>query len=124
MKNISILDANINIFRNEMAKAARKYKDVAETMVFEQGLRGDVDNRFVRKILPDYFDKTGNLTESGKNGIKDIIFDMFSTPKSKKVAPEKVSIQKFFQEFYKPIKVNLKNIDFSFLDDFAKRINR
>ena len=54
MKNISILDANINIFRNEMAKAARKYKDVAETMVFEQGLRGDVDNRFVRKILPDY----------------------------------------------------------------------
>ena len=42
MKNISILDANINIFRNEMAKAARKYKDVAETMVFEQGLRGPI----------------------------------------------------------------------------------
>ena len=124
MKNISILDANINIFRNEMAKAARKYKDVAETMVFEQGLRGDVDNRFVRKILPDYFDKTGNLTESGKKGLKDIIFDMFSTKKSKKAVPEKVSVQKFFQEFYKPIKVDLKNIDFSFLDNPFKRINR
>lgn len=124
MKINSILNANINVFKNEMAKAARNYKDVAETMVFEQGLRGDVDKKFIRKILPDYFDKTGNLTETGKNGIKDIIFDMFSTKKSKKVAPEKVSVQKFFQELYRPIKVDLKNIDFSFLDDFAKRINR
>ena len=117
MKINSILNANINVFKNEMAKAARNYKDVAETMVFEQGLRGDVDKKFIRKILPDYFDKTGNLTETGRQGLKDLIADMFS----KKTSPEKVSVQKFFNELYRPL---TRKMSLSLPDEFVMKINR
>jgi len=39
-------------------------------MVFNHGLEGEVDDKFIRKVLPEAFDDAGNLTEKGKTTIK------------------------------------------------------
>lgn len=96
IKNVSILKADINDFRKNFTLGAKKYKDVAENMVFEQGLRGNVTDQFIRKIMPDNFDKSGKLTQTGKENIKSAINLMFNGKR------KDCTIQEFFKELFAP----------------------
>ncbi len=92
MNKVSIFDANISHFRKGFSNAAKKDIWVAEKMVFEHGLRGDVDNKFVRKILPDHFDKQGNLTGKGKENIRAAL--------SVNINRAACSVKEFFKNYY------------------------
>jgi len=72
---MKILNANISQFTKAYESAAKFNKRIAQKMVFKRGLEGEIDDKFIRKLLPDHFDKIGNLTEEGKTAIKSEIFN-------------------------------------------------
>ena len=76
-----ILDANIKEFTKVYADSAKFNKRIAQKMVFNHGLEGEVDDTFIRKILPETFDDAGNLTEKGKTSIKAKLKDRFGFAK-------------------------------------------
>lgn len=76
-----ILDATIKDFTKAYADSAKFNKQIAQKMVFNHGLEGEVDDTFIRKVLPDTFDEAGNLTEKGKSSIKAKLTDWFNLVK-------------------------------------------
>ena len=102
MNKISILNADINHFRKGLAQGAKLYKDIAETMVFEQGLRGNVTDKFVRKIMPDTFDESGELTKTGKENVKSIINLLFNGKK------KDCNVREFFNKLFAATTISTK----------------
>lgn len=76
-KSQYILNARISDFTEIYAQAAKFNKRIAQKMVFKHGLNGEVDDKFVRKVLPEHFDEAGMLTEKGKANIKDNLSNWF-----------------------------------------------
>ena len=73
-----ILNATIKDFTKAYADSAKFNKRIAQKMVFNHGLEGEVDDKFIRKVLPETFDDAGNLTEKGKTTIKTQLEDWFN----------------------------------------------
>lgn len=64
-----VTDMNIRDFVKLTKKLIRTSKPLAEELVFEQGLRGNVTQKFIRTTLPDRFTKSGDLSIEAKKAI-------------------------------------------------------
>lgn len=80
---MKILNATIKDFTQAYADSAKFNKRIAQKMVFNHGLQGEIDDKFVRKVLPETFDEVGNLTEKGKNTIKSQLQEWFNLAEKK-----------------------------------------
>ena len=75
---MKVFDATIKDFTKAYADSAKFNKRIAEKLVFNHGLEGEVNDKFIRKLLPETFDEAGNLTQKGKTSIKSKLQEWFN----------------------------------------------
>ena len=60
-------------FANAVNRQAVQDKQFAQELVFRHGLRGDITPKSLQGITKDFYDKSGKLTEQGKQELQRVL---------------------------------------------------
>lgn len=66
MKTVTLLNATADAIAKEMNRAAVKNKSFALDLMQMPNLKGNMTGKYLRQLCKDYFDKSGKLTDSGR----------------------------------------------------------
>ena len=73
MSKVSMLESGVRGFANAVRRAAVKDKKLAEELVYMHGIRGEITPNALKGITKDMFNKSGKLTESGRNEVAHVM---------------------------------------------------